>query len=437
MSESARPVATLPRRLRSHVETLCAFDPPRCWGSPGLAAAGTWVRESMHAATGHSRVQAYDVVIGGRREKVWNVVARIGDGPGPLRVIGAHYDAVAGTPGADDNASAVAVLLELARLLAAAPRTAGGAVELVAFTLEEPPAFSTSDMGSAIHAAHLRRSRTPVEGMISLEMVGFFDSSPGSQALPSGVAALLPDAPEVGDFYRRLGRLADHPRQCGPGATLKIAGEGPTSGLSSAGRLGDRREIGVELHAVSTGQHTQSRQLRKCTILDAPHVAGGDSGQRLLGQTLRLPDGSHPIAEPRVLPNASQVRSRTPHRIDEVAQRSEVQVNVSNRPVKVAAVRTDRHPSKLLGGQPGQGRQLADRYVQPLEATRQHKEHAAGHRRFGDQLVLRSLFPGVEQPPRQGRPLVHEDVPPGKQSCPVEHRSEKAGADVSPDQEPP
>ena len=111
----------------------------------------------MHAATGDSRVQAYDVVIGRLREKVWNVVSRIGDGPGPLRVIGAHYDAVAGTPGADDNASAVAVLLELARLLAAAPRTAGGSVELFAYTLEEPPAFMTSDMGSAFHAAHLRR----------------------------------------------------------------------------------------------------------------------------------------------------------------------------------------------------------------------------------------------------------------------------------------
>lgn len=206
VSGSDRFSASLRQRLRSYVETLCAFDPPRCWGSPGLAAAGTWVRDALHAAAGDSRVQAYDVVIGRRREKVWNVVARIGDGPGPLRVIGAHYDAVAGTPGADDNASAVAVLLELARLLAAAPGTAGGPVELVAYTLEEPPAFSTSDMGSAFHAAHLRRSRTPVEGMISLEMVGYFDSSPGSQALPSGVGALLPNAPDVGDFYALTGK---------------------------------------------------------------------------------------------------------------------------------------------------------------------------------------------------------------------------------------
>ena len=102
--------------------------------------------------------------------------------------------------------SAVAVLLELARLLAAAPRTAGGSVELVAYTLEEPPAFMTSDMGSAFHAAHLRRSRTPVEGMISLEMVGYFDSNPGSQTLPSGVGALLPNAADVGNFYALTGK---------------------------------------------------------------------------------------------------------------------------------------------------------------------------------------------------------------------------------------
>lgn len=67
VSESDQPFATLRRRLRSHVDTLCGFDPPRCWGSPGLAAAGTWVRDALHAATGDSRVQAYDVVIGRRR----------------------------------------------------------------------------------------------------------------------------------------------------------------------------------------------------------------------------------------------------------------------------------------------------------------------------------------------------------------------------------
>lgn len=113
---------TLATRLRNHGETLCAFDPPRSWGSPGLAECGSWVRETLAAAAGTAQAQEYEVSVHGDPELVWNVVARLGAGPGPLRVIGAHYDAVATTPGADDNASGVAVLIELARLLSAAPR---------------------------------------------------------------------------------------------------------------------------------------------------------------------------------------------------------------------------------------------------------------------------------------------------------------------------
>src|SRR5262249_42726080 len=149
---------SLRRRLESHVEALCAFDPPRCWGSPGLAEAGAWVHQHLAAAAGRASRQEYQASIVGEPELVWNVVARVGDGSGPLRVVGAHYAAVSGTPGADDNASAVAVLIELGRQLAEAP-SLGGPVELVAYTLEEPPAFLTSDMGSAIHAGRLRKSK--------------------------------------------------------------------------------------------------------------------------------------------------------------------------------------------------------------------------------------------------------------------------------------
>lgn len=200
------PNTRLASRLRSHVEALCAFDPPRCWGSEGLSDAGQWVHEQLRDAAGSASRQEYQAGIDGPPQLVWNVLARIGQDKGPLRVVGAHYDAVAGTPGADDNASAVAVLIELARLLAQAPTLAGGPVELVAYTLEEPPAFLTHDMGSSIHAARLRASKVPVEGMLSLEMVGYFDKSPGSQRLPPGVEALLPNAPDTGTFYALSGK---------------------------------------------------------------------------------------------------------------------------------------------------------------------------------------------------------------------------------------
>ena len=96
--------------------------------------------------------------------------------PGPRLMIGAHLDTVPGTPGADDNASGLAVLLEASRLIASAPR--GLAVEFAAFTLEE-----LGMVGSHHYAAALRRTNTPLLGMLSLEMVGFTESE-GLQHYP-------------------------------------------------------------------------------------------------------------------------------------------------------------------------------------------------------------------------------------------------------------
>ncbi|HBL16172.1 MAG TPA: undecaprenyl-diphosphatase UppP [Elusimicrobia bacterium] len=112
-----------------------------------------------------------------------------------LWVIGAHYDTAYGTPGADDNASGVAVLLELARALQASapPRR----VRLVAFSTEEPPAFGTQNMGSWHDAQSLKRKDEKVEGMISLEMLGYFDERPGSQIFFPFLKWFMPDR---GDF---------------------------------------------------------------------------------------------------------------------------------------------------------------------------------------------------------------------------------------------
>jgi Zn-dependent M28 family amino/carboxypeptidase len=111
-----------------------------------------------------------------------NIAAEAG-GTDPTRdeiiVIGAHYDTVYGTPGADDNASGIAGMLELARLLRGCKisRT----VHFVAFTLEEPPAFFTKNMGSYIYAKSLCDKGTKVYGMISLEMLGYYSDQKNSQ----------------------------------------------------------------------------------------------------------------------------------------------------------------------------------------------------------------------------------------------------------------
>lgn len=103
--------------------------------------------------------------------------------PNKVLVIGAHYDTVAGTPGADDNASGIAGLIELARLFR--KKTLDKTVRFVAFTLEEPPFFRSDDMGSYRYAKDLRKKGEDVEVMVSLEMIGYFSDKPKSQYFPA------------------------------------------------------------------------------------------------------------------------------------------------------------------------------------------------------------------------------------------------------------
>ena len=102
--------------------------------------------------------------------------------PEKILVVGAHYDTVRSTPGADDNGSGVAGLLALARLLAESPQEK--TVRFVAFSLEEPPTYRTKNMGSYHYARSLKERKEQVEGMICLEMIGFFRDEEGSQMYP-------------------------------------------------------------------------------------------------------------------------------------------------------------------------------------------------------------------------------------------------------------
>jgi Zn-dependent M28 family amino/carboxypeptidase len=122
----------------------------------------------------------------------------------PPILIGAHYDAVPGTPGADDNATGVAVLLEFARLFALQP--AKYPIRLVAFDLEEYGLITAS--GSSEYAAELRRQKQPLRLMISLEMLGYCDVTPGSQRYPTGLQYLYPNQ---GNFLALIGDLRSIP----------------------------------------------------------------------------------------------------------------------------------------------------------------------------------------------------------------------------------
>ncbi len=205
-------------RLAAHVKHLSVDLYPRSSDRlDNTERAAKYVFDEFEAAG--AKVSIQDVMVRGVTYQ--NIIARFGPQDGALIVVGAHYDshgdAAAGalypsgftpdthTPGADDNASGVAGLIELAHLLGQRPPSR--AVELVAYALEEPPHFRTGDMGSVWHARSLATSKRDVVLMLSLEMIGFFSDAPGSQHFPvPGMQHLYPDR---GNFIALVGELGD------------------------------------------------------------------------------------------------------------------------------------------------------------------------------------------------------------------------------------
>ena len=161
----------LAARLRRHVDVLAELIGERNTAHPAaLEATRTYLRREL-VAMGHGVVdQPFRVV---DRPAVNLEVVLPGRLPrrGTL-VVGAHYDSAQGTPGADDNASAVAVLLEVARALAG--RQPRRTVRVVFFDCEEPPYFNRGQMGSQHHAAGLRKAGERVLGMVCLESLGYY-----------------------------------------------------------------------------------------------------------------------------------------------------------------------------------------------------------------------------------------------------------------------
>jgi Zn-dependent M28 family amino/carboxypeptidase len=117
-------------------------------------------------------------------------------------VLGAHYDSAEEAPGADDNASGVAGVLELARLFAQAPQAR--TVRFVFFPNEEPPWFATGNMGSRHYASDARARNDQIVAMVSVESIGYFDTEKGSQRYPFPLNFAYPD---VGDFIGLVSNL--------------------------------------------------------------------------------------------------------------------------------------------------------------------------------------------------------------------------------------
>ena len=159
---------------------------------PQLMATADFIDSSLVKAALTPRHDIYEL----RGRALHNIEVEIRGTRPEILVIGAHYDSVSGCPGANDNASGVAALLALARRFA--EKQTGQTLRFVAFVNEEPPYFQTEEMGSFVYAKRCKARGDRIEGMISLETIGYFSDAPGSQKYPS---------PGLGLFYPTKGNF--------------------------------------------------------------------------------------------------------------------------------------------------------------------------------------------------------------------------------------
>jgi hypothetical protein len=198
LSDEERALAAM---LKRHIETIAArehnihrydeLEKSARYIETTLTSYGYSVGRQEFVAD-HNPVRNIDLVIEPR--------ADIADPE--VIVVGAHYDSAPGTPGANDNGSGVAAVIELARLLRDRAGTGTRRIRLVLFVNEEPPYFKTEDMGSLHYARALKHRNERVVAMYSLETIGFYSSEPGSQRYPAPFNLVFPDR---GDFVAFVG----------------------------------------------------------------------------------------------------------------------------------------------------------------------------------------------------------------------------------------
>jgi len=195
-------VAVSPERLRASVETLSnRFRTRWITHLETLDATASWIEDRMREAGLEVSDQQFEIMEGTVRNVVG--VLRAKDPDAPHLVVGAHYDAYGELPGADDNASGIAGLLELARTVSAQPLR--HTIHFVAFVNEEPPFFGSDEMGSYRYAQMLAEEDVEVDLMVSLEMIGCFSDEPGSQKFPMPALHML--YPDRGNFIAVIGDL--------------------------------------------------------------------------------------------------------------------------------------------------------------------------------------------------------------------------------------
>lgn len=202
LKKNARSSETVsPEKLENHVRTLSVdYHPRHHQEVENLNKCAAFISDHFKQAGARARYQGFAV----RKDTFKNVVGVFNEGAEETIIIGAHYDSCYEniTPGADDNASGVAGLIELAYLLGKTPLDCE--IQLVAYTLEEPPHFASQMMGSYHHAVKVTQEKKKVRGVIVLEMIGYFSDERGSQTYPSKLLNLM--YPTKGNFIAVVSR---------------------------------------------------------------------------------------------------------------------------------------------------------------------------------------------------------------------------------------
>ncbi len=219
-STTSTPIEELSSNIKTSVHHLASTIGERNLGEEpeNLEAARRWIRSRLEEWKYDVEEETYEETANSfsndpqtgrlRRDKQTHEVAHlVAERPGTthpesILLFGAHYDSVEGSPGANDNATGVAVLLELARLFR--DQSFDRTVRFVFFVNEEPPYFHTPRMGSRIYAKRCHERGDSIHAMFSLETIGYYSEEPGSQKYPPIFNWIYPDR---GNFLGVVGNL--------------------------------------------------------------------------------------------------------------------------------------------------------------------------------------------------------------------------------------
>lgn len=193
-----------------------------------FAASAAWIHDQL-TSSGYTQINESYVERGSRTPNMEVVV------PGTTHaseiiLVGAHYDAFQGTPGADDNASGVAAVLHLARIFRTKPQPR--TLRFVLFVNEEPPAFWTKDMGSWVYAKQCRAANDNIVAMISIESIGFYSDKPNSQMYPKPLDMAYPT---TGDFIALVSNYGSRSLNKHALSVFRATTQFPSEGASPPG----------------------------------------------------------------------------------------------------------------------------------------------------------------------------------------------------------